>query len=131
MNTLVITLIFGSLISTTLALQCYVCDETDESCSDLYGMPADHKTMCDEGVTGCSKTKSSTKLLGIETKIVVRSCATGTPYDNSICSKPQKFNLLVKSETWQCSCEGDLCNSGSQLALGLPLLIACVVKLLL
>jgi len=132
MNALAVTLLLG-LVAVCTALDCYVCDSTDTTCSDMYSKPADHKTACDSSETGCSKLKSSGKILGITATSVVRTC--GTLYDNTQCAQADraKASLLgAKSEVWSCSCEGDSCNDGNSVTLGLSLFAAVfAAKLLL
>lgn len=70
------------------------------------------------------------KVLGIEATTVIRSC--GKTYDNSICSQADhtKVSLFgVKSEAWQCSCDEDSCNSSTNIAVALPLLLGKKIDL--
>ena len=63
---------------------------------------------------------------------VARTC--GQSYDNGQCAQGDRVSLNVlgiKSDTWSCSCEGELCNSGSQLAVSSALIVSALAKYLL
>ena len=64
--------------------------------------------------------------------LVARTC--GQSYDNGQCAQGDRVSLNVlgiKSDTWSCSCEGELCNSGSQLAVSSALIVSALAKYLL
>lgn len=61
-----------------------------------------------------------------------RTC--GESYDNSQCAHGDRVSLNIfgiRSDTWSCSCTGNLCNSGSQLAVSSALIMAALAKYLL
>jgi len=139
MNTLASILLLSALVTVTYATgtECYICSSSDEVCGDEYTGNTDHVTNCSSSVFttedgGCSKDKSKIKLFGIWVTTTTRTC--GQSNDNSACENDDrvKINILgIQSETWSCSCEGALCNAGSQTMLSTSLLLAAIMKLVL
>jgi len=130
-----ITLVLALLATAYCQTKCYVCSGIEGTCGDAYAGSSDHETDCkatgytDDG--GCSKLKNKTKLFGTWIITVTRSCAE--IYDNGHCSHGDRLSidiLGIKSDTWSCSCTGDLCNGGSQLAVSSALIMAALAKYL-
>jgi len=116
------------MVTVSLAVKCYVCGLSAD-CNDEYSGVQGHLVDCTNSQDGgCTKTKTITKLPGgVITTVVQRSC--GKSYDNSNCKQGDRLKInaiIAKTETWQCSCDGDECNTGSGVRVGV-FFIATVV----
>jgi len=126
-------LVFAAcIVGYTLAVSCYVCySHLDSTCNDKYKSPADHLTDCGDDVTGCSKTHAIGKFEGSRYKSLNRTC--GVIYDNAICKFEDAYPFedasqsITDSEVWQCSCEGDSCNTGSHVSYSLSAFVLTAV----
>ncbi|KAF6024350.1 hypothetical protein EB796_017351 [Bugula neritina] len=133
-----LTLLCGKFWLLTFSLaagtSCYVCDSTtDGRCSDEYTGVSGHEVDCslnsiDNGA--CTKEKATVKGIGSPITYVERTCG-GSYVANCAQSDRLKINLLgIKTETWTCTCDGNLCNGGSQLTYSAALVFAVIMKFL-
>jgi len=128
MDTLKVLLVLSCMVTVSLAVKCYVCDQSAD-CNDEYSGVQGHLVDCSNSQDGgCSKTKQVTKAPGgLIVTVVTRSC--GKSYDNSNCKQGDRLKvnaIIAKSESWLCSCDNDECNTGSSVRVGV-FVIATVV----
>ncbi|XP_067939344.1 uncharacterized protein [Watersipora subatra] len=112
------------------SLRCYVCSSHDLYCTDEYKYPPQHLQDCPQGKhDGCSKSKTEIILFGRKIRAILRSC--GKKYNNSHCKERDRIrDRLFKpgGELWQCSCDGNKCNTTSSLAVSTILLAATMAQ---
>ncbi|KAF6024353.1 hypothetical protein EB796_017354 [Bugula neritina] len=137
MRVLIVAAVLCGMLAVSYAAgtKCYVCSSVDGECADEYTGDSSHEQDCSEvGYTddgSCSKLKATAKAGGAKASTVTRSC--GELYDNTKCEQKDRVKTgsgSAKAETWSCSCEGDLCNGGSQLTYSAALVCAFIMKFL-
>jgi len=125
------------LIAAAAGTTCYDCTTVvGEACGDEWVANSDYELDCsgtgdssDEDGS-CYKDKNKTKLFGVWVTTVTRGCSANGN-DNTQCAQTDRESVNIfgiKSETWKCSCDGDKCNSGSQLALSSALVLSALAK---
>ncbi|XP_013419842.1 uncharacterized protein LOC106180408 isoform X2 [Lingula anatina] len=124
MKSLVFALSFLGFLSVGTAIKCYVCNNGDPNCGETLAATADDPAYVQDcpNTNGCMKIDATH--IGTGKRVIQRKCFYTTTAQNEKCDNYQQGDLKGS----QCYCKsGDLCNTGSHVALNTLLLMAAAV----